>query len=411
MMSGLNLTLLYTLAWRNVWRNRRRTLVILLAIAFGIWSMVTLAAIMRGMIEQQVRNTINNLTGHMQVHAVGYRDDPAIDNSMPPPGPTMLRILRGDNVRAWAARVRIPAVVASERESAGVTLVGIDPEAEQGLSFIAQAVTEGRYLQSPSDRGLLLGRKLAERLETRLGKRIVLMSQDMDNDIADRGFRVVGIFDANTEATETSYVFVGRTLAQDMLKLGRWISELALVVDDRQDLDATLQGLTNAAQGLDIQPWTKLEPMLVLTVKMYDATMLIWFVVVFLAMSFGLVNTLLMAVFERTREIGMFQALGMRPRFILSQVLLESLTVLIIGMAMGNVLAWATIAYLGGGLNLSAFAKGLEWAGLSSVIYPLVAASDVIAANLLVIVLGIIASLYPAWRAARYVPVEAITRT
>jgi ABC-type lipoprotein release transport system permease subunit len=411
MMSGLNLTLLYTLAWRNVWRNRRRTLVILLAIAFGIWSMVTLAAIMRGMIEQQVRNTISNLTGHMQVHGVGYRDDPAIDNSMPPPGPTMLRILRGDNVRAWAARVRIPAVVASERESAGVTLVGIDPEAEQGLSFIAQAVTEGRYLRTPGDHGLLLGRKLAERLETRLGKRIVLMSQDMDNDIADRGFRVVGIFDANTEATETSYVFVGRTVAQDMLKLGGWISELALVVDDRQDLDATLQGLTNAARGLDIQPWTKLEPMLVLTVKMYDATMLIWFVVVFLAMSFGLVNTLLMAVFERTREIGMFQALGMRPRFILSQVLLESLTVLIIGMAMGNVLAWATIAYLGGGLNLSAFAKGLEWAGLSSVIYPLVAASDVITANLLVIVLGVIASLYPAWRAARYVPVEAITRT
>ncbi len=411
MMSGLNLSLLYTLAWRNVWRNRRRTLVILLAIAFGIWSMVTLAAIMRGMIEQQVRNTINNLTGHMQVHAVGYRDDPAVDNSMPPPSPTMLKILRGQNVRAWAARVRVPAVVASERGSAGVTLVGIDPETEQGLSFIAQAVTEGRYLQFPGDHGLLLGRKLVERLETSLGKRVVLMSQDIDNDIADRGFRVVGIFDANTEATETSYVFVGRTLAQDMLKLGGWISELALVVDDRQDLDATLQDLTNAAQGLDIQSWTKLEPLLVLTAKMYDATMLIWFVVVFLAMSFGLVNTLLMAVFERTREIGMFQALGMRPRFILSQVLLESLTVLMIGMAMGNVLAWATIAYLGGGLNLSAFAKGLEWAGLSSVIYPLVAASDVITANLLVMVLGIIASLYPAWRAARYVPVEAITRT
>lgn len=409
-MSGLNLSLLYTLAWRNVWRNRRRTLVILLAIAFGIWSMVTLAAIMRGMIEQQVRNTINNLTGHIQVHAVGYRDDPAVDNSMPPPGPTMLKILRGQNVRAWAARVRVPAVVASERGSAGVTLVGIDPEAEQGLSFIAQAVTEGRYLQFPGDHGLLLGRKLVERLETSLGKRVVLMSQDIDNDIADRGFRVVGIFDANTEATETSYVFVGRTLAQDMLKLGGWISELALVVDDRQDLDATLQDLTNAVQGLDIQPWTKLEPLLVLTAKMYDATMLIWFVVVFLAMSFGLVNTLLMAVFERTREIGMFQALGMRPRFILTQVLLESLTVLMIGMAMGNVLAWATIAYLGGGLNLSAFAKGLEWAGLSSVIYPLVAASDVITANLLVIVLGIIASLYPAWRAARYLPVEAITR-
>lgn len=174
-MSALNLSLLYTLAWRNVWRNRRRTLVILLAIAFGIWSMVTLAAIMRGMIEQQVDNTINNLIGHIQVHAVGYRDDPSIDNSMPSPGASMLKVLRWEDVRAWATRVRVPAVVASERESAGVTLVGIDPKAEQGLSFIAKAVTEGRYLQSPGDQGLLLGRKLAERLETSLGKRVVLM--------------------------------------------------------------------------------------------------------------------------------------------------------------------------------------------------------------------------------------------
>lgn len=410
-MSALNLGLLYTLAWRNVWRNHRRTLVILLAIAFGIWSMVTLAALMRGMIEQQVRNTINNLTGHIQVHAVGYRDDPSVENSMPPPDPLMLKVLRGENVKAWAERVRVPAVVASERESAGVTLVGIDPEAEQGLSFIAQAVTEGHYLKSPEDDGLLLGRKLAERLETSLGKRVVLMSQDIDNEIADRGFRIVGIFDAKMEATEIGYVFIGRTPAQDMLKLCGRVSELALVVDDRQILDTTLQRLTNGAQGLDVQPWTNLEPILVLTVKMYDAMMLIWFVVVFLAMSFGLINTLLMAVFERTREIGLFQALGMRPRFILGQVLLESLTLLITGLVIGNLLAWATIAYLGDGLNLSAFAQGLEWAGLSSVIYPLVAVSDVITANLVVIVLGIIASLYPARRAARYVPIEAITRT
>ncbi len=410
-MSALNCSLLYTLAWRNVWRNRRRTFVILLAIAFGIWSMVTLAAIMRGMIEQQVHNTINNLTGHIQVHAVGYRDDPNIDNSMPSPGPLMLKVLRGEDVRTWATRVRVPAVVASERESVGIILVGIDPEAEQGLSFIAKAVTEGQYLQSPEGQGLLLGRKLAERLETSLSKRVVLMSQDINNEIVDRGFRVTGIFDAKMEATETGFVFVGRTLAQQMLKLGERVSELALFVEDHQDLDAILHRLANVAQGLDVQPWTKLEPLLVLTVKIYDATMLIWFVVVFLAMCFGLINTLLMAVFERTREIGLLQALGMRPRFILSQVLLESLTLLLTGLVIGNVLAWATIAYLGDGLNLSAFAKGLEWAGMSSVIYPLAAASDVVMANLVVIVLGIIASLYPAWRAARYVPVEAITRT
>lgn len=402
--------LLVTLAWRNLWRHRWRTLVILFALALGIWSMVTLGALSRGSLEQQLAKAIRNLTGHVQVHAPGYRDDPVIEHRLPAPSPALREALDGPDVVAWAARVRVPAVISSERESAGVVLVGIEPQRERGLAFIADAVTEGRYLEGPDDAGLLLGRKLAERLETALGRRLVLMSQDVENNIADRGFRVVGIFDASPEAMETGFVFVGRRVAQDFIGIGDAISEIALVAPDRDRLEPLLVTLRAAAPGTDVSPWTALEPLLVLTENVTDVILVIWYVIVFVAMSFGLVNTLLMAVFERTREFGLFQALGMQPRQILVQVLLESLILLVFALSLGNAAAWGTLRALEDGIDLSAFAEGLEMVGVSPVIYPALSLTDVTIANLLVFVLGLAASLYPAWRAARYVPVEAITR-
>jgi ABC-type lipoprotein release transport system permease subunit len=408
-MRATDLPLLATLAWRNLWRNARRTAVLLFALALGVWSMVALAAIVRGSMEQHIRKEILNLTGHVQIHAPAYRDDPAVEHRFTPP-PALVQVLQRPPVTAWDARVRVPAVVQSERESAGVTLVGVDPARERGLSFIPGAVTEGRYLESPDDQGLLLGRKLAERLDTGLGRRVVLMSQDARNQVGDRGFRVVGIFDADPQAMETGYVFVGRGVAQRMLKIGGDISEIAVMTPDREHLGALLASLRERATGLDVAPWTELQPLLVLGEKVNNVVLLIWFAVVFAAMSFGLINTLLMAVFERTREFGLFQALGMPPRYILGQVLIESLILLGIGLILGNTLGWLSVYWLKDGIDLSAFAEGLELVGVSPVIYPALAAGDVITANLLVVVLGIAASLYPAWRASRHVPVEAITR-
>jgi len=406
----LKAPLLLTLAWRNLWRHRGRTAAILFALALGVWSMVSLAALSRGSMEQQLVKAILNLTGHIQIHAPGYRDDPVVEHRLSPPGPALMAALSRPEVTAWATRVRVPAVVASERESAGVTLVGIEPAHERGLSFIPDAVTQGRYLEAADEAGILLGRKLAERLETGVGRRVVVMSQDVNNSVADRGFRVVGIFDAEPQAAEESYVFVTCATAQRMLKLGNDISEIALMTTDRDRLDGLLAALRAAAPDIDVQPWTVVEPLLVLTEKIVNVILIVWYVIVFTAMSFGLVNTLLMAVFERTREFGLFQALGMPPRHILGQVLAESFILLAVALALGNLGGWLTVLALKDGLDLSAFAQGFEMMGVSPIIYPALRAGDVTAANVLVTVLGLAASLYPAWRASRHVPVEAITR-
>ncbi len=402
--------LLLTLAWRNLWRHRGRTAAILFALALGVWSMVALAALSRGSLEGQLQKAIGNLTGHIQIHAPGYRDDPVIEHRMAAPDAALIAALSDPAVRAWAGRVRLPAVIASERESVGVTLVGIEPQREQGLSFIATAVSEGRYLDSPQDNGLLIGRKLADRLETALGRRVVVMSQDVNNQVSDRGFRVVGIFDAEPEAIETAFAFVGRATAQHMLGMDNALSEVVLRGENRNYLDPQLRALRAAAPDLDIEPWTVVEPLLTLTEKIVNVILVIWYAIVFAAMSFGLVNTMLMAIFERTREFGLFQALGMPPSHILGQVLVESFILIVIALVFGNLGALLTVHALKDGLDLSAFARGMEYFGVSPVIYPALSLEDITIANTLVAVLGLLASLYPAWRAARHVPIEAITR-
>ncbi len=403
--------LLTVLAWRNLWRYPRRTIIILLAIAIGVWSMLSLAAFMRGMMEQYVNNAIGNLVAHIQIHAPSYRDDPVIEHSMLPPTELLLKVLNEIDIKGWTSRVRVPAVVSSERESMGVTLVGIDPVQEQGLSFIADAVTEGRYLESLDDKGIILGNKLVERLETRLGKRVVLMSQNESHEIAERGFRIVGIFDAKMEETETQFVFISRQRLQKMLGMHDKISELAVLGYDRDNLETVVQKLRAAAPEQDVQDWQTLNPLVMVIVNVFEGFLLIWYLVVFIAVAFGLVNTLLMAIFERTREMGLFQALGMKPRWIVGQVLFESLFLLSMGLIIGNLMSFATLLLTAEGLDFSSYAAGYEMAGLSSMIYPVLSLSDLVISNVLIIGLGLVASFYPAWRASRYVPVEAITRT
>ena len=144
--------------------------------------------------------------------------------------------------------------------------------------------------------------------------------------------------------------------------------------------------------------------------KVMDGFVLVWVVVIFLALSFGLVNTLAMSVFERVREIGLMLALGMKPGSILGQIVIESMLLLVLGLAAGNFLAWATVVPLEGGIDISVVAEGMEMMGAASVLYPKLTLNDMILANVVVLLLGLLASLSPAWRASRYEPVEAITR-
>jgi ABC-type lipoprotein release transport system permease subunit len=410
--SRLSLTAMGRLSWRNLWRNHRRTIIMLMAIATGVWAMIFMTALMRGMVDQMVEDGIDALPGYVQIHHPDYRDDPNIENSLPPPGPELLAALGSLPVEAWARRVKVPAMVSSERNNRGVTLLGIDPQPETALGFDPASIVGGRFLEGPNDQGLVVGRKLLERLETDLGKRVVIMSQGPANSIADRGFRIVGVFEGKLSAQEENLVYAAIGTTQELLGMGEQLSEIAVAGGDYRDTNALYAWVKHAAgDPYEVLPWTELDTYLGLMLRVMDGFVLVWVVVIFMALSFGLVNTLMMAVFERVREFGLMQALGMKPASILYQVLLEALMLLSLGLLLGNVMAVASILPIRDGIDLSIVAEGIEMMGASSMLYPALKPKDLVMANTVVIVLGVLTSLIPAWRASRYRPVEAIAKT
>lgn len=399
------------LAWRNLWRNHRRTLIMIAATTVAVWAMIFMTALMRGMVNDMIRDGIESLPGQVQVHHPDFRDDPSIGNLVPVTD-AELRSRFGDaGLSGWSTRINVPAVITSERATRGVTLYGVDPAQDRSVTFVAHSIVAGRYLEDSDDRGLVVGEKLLERLETDLGKRVVLMSQDPDNEIADRGFRIVGVFSAKLAMQEETLVFAGKETVRDMLKIGDFVTEVAVQGDDYRNVEPLRERVeTLVGANVEVLSWKSLNGYLGSMLSMMDGFVIVWTVVIFLALSFGLVNTLVMAVFERVREIGLMLALGMRPRTILAQVVFESMLLLSIGLLLGTLFAWLTVVPLKDGIDLSIVAEGMEMFGASSVLYPELTLKDVVQSNAVILLLGFLASLSPAVRASRYEPVEALTK-
>ena len=413
-MAAINLrfTAVLTLSWRNLWRNRRRTAIMLGAITVGVWAMIFMTALMRGMVDDMINQGIRNLPGHIQVQHPSYLDDPSVANTITEPDPELRRALDQVGARRWTTRIRVPAVIASERETRGINLVGIDTTAESDFSGLPALVSDGRFLESDTDAGLVIGAKLAERLETRLGKRVVVMSQDPQNNIRERGFRIVGIYRAKLPGLEEFNVYAARETLQQLLRIDGRVSQLIFVGDDFRDIEPLLQRLRQLLPATrQIRAWYEIDSYLAQMYNLMDGFVLVWIVIIFLALSFGLVNTLVMAIFERVREIGLIQALGMRPTLIVYQILLESLLLLSIGLGLGNLTALLTILPIQDGIDVSVVAEGMAMMGASSMIYPSLLLSDMMLANTVVILLGILTSILPAWRAAQLDPVRALNAT
>jgi ABC-type lipoprotein release transport system permease subunit len=377
--------------------------------------MIFLGALMRGIAVGMVKNGIATLTGHIQIHHKGYRDDPSVENSMFNRRivETALRNSLPQGAQ-WSSRVRVSAIANNARHSTGVTMVGIEPRAESGVSFVGSAISEGHYLAQDDSNGILVGDALLKKFETRIGRKLVLMSQDKEQEIASRAFRIVGVFRAEMESTEKQFVFVTRSASQKMLKLDDGISEIAILLPDGYKNLEAYKKLKAAlpSDHYEIHSWRELLPFQTAYLKILDGFMWFWFLVVFVAMGFGIVNTTLMAVFERMREFGLMKALGMKPWWILREVLVESFLLLICGVIIGNCLGLLSIVALSGsGIDLSALAAGAEYAGMARIIYPAIAIKDIVVANLTVLLLGLLVSLYPAIKAARFTPVKALAHT
>lgn len=405
----MKLTLLIQLGWRNLWRHRRRNGMLCLAVAVGVGGLMFIDAMLRGWQSGMVEDVIKNLTGHIKVHAAGYRDDPSVGYSFVLPE-VLTALLDNESSLRWTQRIVVPAVLMSERETRGVSLVGVEPSDEADLSFLGEVAIDGEGLSSADDARIVIGAELARQLETRTGKRIVMMTQGADNTTREAGMRIAGVYDAEGTGLEKIFAFTGRAALQRLLEI-EGVTEVSVRVDGDEDTEAKLLGEIEATlPGYDVAGWKTLQPAAAAMTEYADMGIWIWYSIMLLALAFGLMNTLISAVLERVRELGLLQALGMGGAGIVVQVVIESLLIVALGTVLGVVLGLGLVQWLADGIDLSRWAQGVEFFNFRTVLVPDLLLSDVITICVLVMALGLVGSLYPAWRAVRLDPLDAMHR-
>ena len=400
------LKLLMQLGWRNLFRHKRRNFMLLLAICVAVAGVIVMNSLIRGFQFDMQEAAVANLTGHVKVLAPGYLDDPKIDKSF-----QLARDwepeLDGVEIEGWAPRIRIPAVIMSERETRGIQLVGVDP-ARETISFLDRVTLVGDMLEDPDDARVLIGAELARQLETDVGRRLVIITQGMDGRNREAGFRIIGTFDADGTGLEKQFVFTGVSALQQMLD-AEVLTEVSIKVGREIDGPRVQQSLRNAFASLQVMNWQELEPMAAAMFVYADSAVFIWFLVMMGALIFGLMNTLITAVMERVKEFGMLRAVGMRPGAVVLQVVLESALIMAVGITAGTIIGWLLVLWLAdGGINLSQYAEGVELAGMRSVLMPRLLISDLFLVASLSLIFGMLAALYPARRAVKIKPLEAL---
>ena len=396
------------LAWRNLWRQRRRNLTMLVALSFAVMGVIFLNAFLRGMTAQMADGAINSMVGHVKVLQPGYRDDPGIARSFVLESEWSPEIPAGQ-LQGWARRVRVPAVIMSERETRGIEFIGIDP-AQESISFVADWTIEGEQLEGPGDRRILVGRSLAEQLETAAGRRLVIVTQGADGRSREAGYRIAGLYQSEHSALEKFHVFTGIEAAQALL-VSDTVTEVSVRLTDEKYQPTVLQSLIATFVGLNVFDWQTLQPMAATMMQLSDAMIYILFIIVMSALVFGLVNTVVTAVMERYREIGMLRALGMRAGAVLLQIVTESTLIMIMGVAIGTAAGGGLCWWLSDGVDLAAFSEGLEAFGFSSnTLVPTIVPADLAFVVVASLVMGVVASFFPALRAVRLNPLEAMRR-
>ncbi|MDA3865951.1 MAG: ABC transporter permease [Salinivirgaceae bacterium] len=403
--------MIWFVAWRNIWRNRTRSLIIMSAIVIGIFAGTFSAAVLKGMMEQRVQNVINLELSHIQIHNPEYLEIKEMHEYLKnvPEIASKLDTLSG--VAAYSERVIVNSMIASAESGAGVQLFGIDPTKEKQVTTLHEQIVEGDYFADARRKSIVLGRKLAEKLNVKIGSRPVLTFQSIDGVLVYESFKVVGIYETVNSTYDEMHAFV---LKSDLLSIthidDNAAHEIAILLKNNDLTKPVKKKLIAAFPSSDIQSWTDLSPEMSVVTKGMEFSMYIFIGIILLALLFSIINTMLMVVLERTKEIGMLMSVGMSRLRVFFMILLESVYLSgfagVIGIAIGYGTSMLTAR---SGIDLSGlYGQGLRSFGYDPVMYPDITPEMALHITIMVLITGIIASIVPARRALKLKPAEAI---
>ena len=398
------------MAWRNIWRNKMRSIVIILSIAVGLFAGIAVLALYKGMMKSRIRTVIDAEVNHLQIHDTSFKKDYesrfVINN-----GDRLLkRITDIPEIKLAVPRGITNGMLSTATGSAGVQINGVVPALEYQASQLNRKVKEGKLFDSTRRNEIMVGKKLALKFKLRPGSKLVLTFTDTSGNIVSGAFRVAAIYQSNNAPLDERNVYVALSDLNTLLGSGHAYQEIAILLKNDDDVKAVQQQLRYSFPSYQIESWRELSPETDLLARTTDQYSYIIIIIIMLALAFGIVNTMLMAILERTREIGMMMALGTNRLKIFLLILSETVFLTLAGTPIGIGIGWlATTYFTKHGLDLSGMGKEMMSSfGFGTMVYPEFPADKLGGVLMIVIATAIISCLFPAIKALKLQPVDAL---
>ena len=406
------MTLNLRMAWRNLWRHKRRTWLTATAMIFSNVLLVFMISLQFGSYDMMINNTLQSFSGHFQIQKDGYNDNPKLRLSIESIRSLATELRRTMPEARVAARAAAFALASSEQRSFGVQVIGVQPDFEPGVSTIPGLVKQGSFLQDPNAAEIVIGAVMARNLKVGIGDEITLLGSGRDGSFAAGVLTVTGIYASGIQEMDRSFAEIPLGYFQEMFAMGDHGNSIAVAVESLDHVAAELINAQQAISGRDgllVIDWNDLHPGLKQAIQADLSSAWFMYGVLIILVAFSVLNTQLMSVLERTREFGVITALGIKPRQLASLVMLETTLMALIGLSIGVFLGWLVALYF----NVVGFSyPGMEEVAarfnLPGKMYPSVTVFSMMLGPFVVFLFCLLASIYPATRLYRLQPVDAM---
>lgn len=399
------------IAWRNVWRSRRRSFVLLTAVAFGLWAGLFIMSFYNGLIKQRIETAITTEVSHIQVHNPRFREDYRISYIIPEGNKLLAECKNIPGVKNVTSRLVLHGMLASPAGSTGVIIHGITPDSEDATTKLQSKLTKGKYFDNSEVNELIISESLAQKLRLSVHKKAVITFEHLDGELISAAFKIVALYKTNNRPYDETYIFVNAERIDTLAGINDEIHEIALVLHHEKYCDSVQQHLIQKSKGLEVLRWDEITPELGLTVNVGNQMAYIFMGIILISLVFGIINTMMMSVLERTAEFGVLLAVGMsRPR-IFMMILAETFFLVMAGCPPGIFFGWITTFIAGKtGITLTYLEQVSSSFGYSPTIYPFLYPSQLGLVVVLVFVSALISSIFPARKAIMCEPAKSIKK-